>query len=217
MQGCVFCYLGKNAPSIWHPLDLSDDCVAAIGACVFRCAASAAHFLFGVRAMRAKCFLFGHSQAPYHLQEMIDRAVNDFYELGFRVFVVGYHGAFDQMATSALRRLKERHSDIFLFVLTPYHPAEREIPIPEGFDTSFYPPEMEYVPRKFCIARANEFMIRRSEGVICYARHPGNARNLYEKINQKKVFVRNIAWEEAHKENPEFLHPDAEKIVHNNG
>ena len=158
--------------------------------------------------MDLQCFLFGHSQAPYSLQEKIDRAVEDFYELGFRVFVVGYHGAFDQMATGALRRLKEKHPEVILFVLTPYHPAEREIPIPKGFDTSFYPPEMEYVPRKFCIVRANEHMIRRSDGVICYARYPGNARNLFEKINQKKVFVRNIAREEMRKENPAFIHPE---------
>lgn len=159
------------------------------------------------------CFLFGHSQAPYHLQEMIDRAVEDFYELGFRIFVVGYHGTFDQMATGALRRLKERHPEVILFVLTPYHPAEREIPIPEGFDTSFYPPEMEFVPRKFCIVRANEFMIRRCDGVICYARHPGNARNLFEKINQKKVFTRNIAWEEERKEGIMDNQPSAEELI----
>ena len=143
-----------------------------------------------------KCFLFGHSQAPYHLQDRIDKAVEDFYELGFRAFVVGFHGTFDQMAIGALRRLKVRHPDIFLFVLTPYHPSERKVYIPEDFDTSFYPPEMEYVPRKFCIVRANAFMIRRSEGVICYAKHPGNARNLFEKINQEKVLTRNLAWEE---------------------
>lgn len=30
-------YFGKNAPLIWHPLGSSDDCVAAMGLCVFRC------------------------------------------------------------------------------------------------------------------------------------------------------------------------------------
>lgn len=145
------------------------------------------------------CFLFGHSTAPYHVEELIEKAVNDYYEMGFTIFVVGYRGNFDRMATGALRRLKKRHPEVILFVLTPYHPAEREIPIPEGFDTSFYPPEMEFVPRKLCIVRANECMIRRSEGVICYACYPGNARNLFEKINQKKVLVRNVAEEAERK------------------
>ena len=150
--------------------------------------------------MDGMCFLFGHSQAPDHLQELIDKAVEDFYELGFRAFVVGYHGSFDRMAIRALRRLKERHPEVFLFVLTPYHPSERKVRIPKGFDTSFYPPEMDYVSRKFCVVRANEFMIRRCDGIICYARHPGSSQKLFEKINQKKVFTRNIAWEEERQE-----------------
>lgn len=145
------------------------------------------------------CFLFGHSQTPEHLQPLIDRAVKEYYELGFRIFIVGNYGDFDRMAIAAIRKLKKRYNDVIAFLLTPYHPSEREAPLPEGFDMTYYPDDMESVPKKLCIVRANEYMITHCDGCICYARHPGNARNLYEKVMKKQFFVRNIALEAERK------------------
>ena len=41
---------------------------------------------------------------------------------------------------------KRFHSDMRLTLLLPYHPAERPIPTPDGFDSTFYPLGMESVP-----------------------------------------------------------------------
>ena len=158
------------------------------------------------------CFLFGHSTAPESLQPMIERAVEDYYELGFRIFVVGYHGDFDRMAIGALRKLGKRHEDVTLLLLTPYHPSERDVPLPEGFDFPYYPDGMENVPKKLCIVRANEYMSTHCDGIICYARHPGNARNLFEKVSKKVLLTRNIAWEEKRREDPEYVPPEMPEI-----
>lgn len=47
------------------------------------------------------------------------------------------------MAAKAVINAKITHPEISLFLLLPYHPAERPIDLPLGFDGSFYPPGME--------------------------------------------------------------------------
>lgn len=66
-------------------------------------------------------------------------------------------------------------------MLLSYHPAERPIPTPYGFDGTFYPPEMESVPRKAGIIRANRYVVNHIDCLISYAWHSAsNARELVD-------------------------------------
>ena len=68
-----------------------------------------------------------------------------------------------------------------LFLLLPYHPADRPTPAPEGFDGTFYPPGMERVPMRAAIVRANRYMADHCDFLIAYAWHPAsNARELVD-------------------------------------
>ena len=68
-----------------------------------------------------------------------------------------------------------------LSLLIPYHPAERPIETPPGFDNTYYPPGMEKVPRKLAIVRANRYMVDHVDYLIAYAWHPAsNARDMVE-------------------------------------
>ena len=71
-------------------------------------------------------------------------------------FVVGRYGRFDQLAAEALRRAKERHPGIRLRLLIPYHPAQRPVDVPPGFDDTYYPEGMETVPKRLAILRAGQ-------------------------------------------------------------
>lgn len=42
-----------------------------------------------------------------------------------------------------MMKAKTRHPRVVLTMLLPYHPSERKIKLPDGFDRSWYPPEME--------------------------------------------------------------------------
>lgn len=138
------------------------------------------------------CFLFGHGDAPYEIQHRIEEAVEYHYlQHGVRQFYVGNHGAFDSMATSAVKAVKQMHRDIELYLLIPYHPAERAVPVPEGFDHTFYPP-LERVPRRYAIVRANRYMVDTCDTIICYASHFGNARNLLEYAKAKEILIQNL-------------------------
>lgn len=147
--------------------------------------------------MKKDCFLFGHGDAPDGIQPAIEEAVERHYEqYGARRFFVGSYGAFDAMAVRALRQVKLHHGDLELNMILAYHPAERQARIPEGFDHTFYPP-LEGVPRRYAIVRANRYMIEKSDTIICYVNHFGNARNLldYAERRRKKseIILDNIA------------------------
>ena len=128
------------------------------------------------------CFFIGHREASSEVLPALEEAVEQhIVEYGVTEFIVGNYGGFDHMAAKAVIAAKERHRGITLSMLIPYHPAERPLELPEGFDNSFYPPGMEKVPRRLAIVRANRFMVDHVDYLIAYAWHPAsNARDLVE-------------------------------------
>lgn len=112
------------------------------------------------------CFFIGHRNAPETLHPLLDEAIeHHITEYGVTEFVVGHYGRFDMMAAGAVRRAKERHPEITLLLLLPYYPFKYEA---ADYDSTYYPPGMENVPKPFAIVKANEHMIRTSEYLICY-------------------------------------------------
>ena len=102
-------------------------------------------------------------------------------EYGVTEFIVGHYGGFDRLAASAVKEAKRFYPEVKLILLLPYHPAERPISTPGGFDGTFYPPGMESVPRKIAIVRANRYVVDHVDYLIAYAWHPAsNARELVE-------------------------------------
>ena len=96
-------------------------------------------------------------------------------------------GVFDRLAASAVKAAKHLYPDVKLILLLPYHPAERPIPTPDGFDNTFYPPGMESVPRKIAIVRANRYVVDHVDYLIAYAWHPAsNAWELVEYGRRRK-------------------------------
>lgn len=141
------------------------------------------------------CFFIGHSQVPADIFSVLENAVErHIAEFEVKEFVVGHYGEFDRMAARAVISAKKRHPEIILSMLIPYHPAERPVELPMGFDNSFYPPGMEKVPRRLAIIRANRYMAEHVDYLIAYTWKPtGNSRNILEHAIQKNVVVTNIA------------------------
>ena len=115
-------------------------------------------------------------------------------EYGVTEFIVGHYGGFDRLAASAVKDAKRFYPEVRLILLLPYHPAERPIPMLEGFDGTFYPPEMESVPRKVAIVRANRYVVDHVDCLIAYAWHPAsNARELVEyakgRVKKAPLFI----------------------------
>ena len=141
------------------------------------------------------CFMFGHSDCPDDMLPKIEEAIeNSYSEHGVQFFYVGSRGRFDSLAATAVKRVKQRHADIRLYLLLAYHPAERPVILWDGFDGSYYPP-LEKVPRTYAILRANQYMVDTSDFIICYVKHIGNTRNLLEYAQKRKasgLYINNI-------------------------
>ena len=137
------------------------------------------------------CFFIGHREASEEIYPALYAAVEQhILEYGVTEFIVGHYGGFDRLAASAVKEAKRFHPEVKLTLLLPYHPAERPIPTPDGFDGTFYPPGMESVPRKIAIVRANRYVVDHVDYLIAYARHPAsNARELVEYARSQKQKV----------------------------
>lgn len=111
-------------------------------------------------------------------------------EYGVTEFIVGHYGGFDRLAASAVKEAKRFYPEVKLTLLLPYHPAERPIPTPDGFDGTFYPPGMESVSRKIAIVKANRYVVDHVDYLIAYVWHPAsNARELVEYVRSQKQKV----------------------------
>ena len=138
------------------------------------------------------CFFIGHREASEEIYTNLRAAVEQhIVEYGVTEFIVGHYGGFDRLAAKAVIEAKKIHPEVTLTLLLPYHPAERPAAAPKGFDGTYYPPDMERVPRRVAIVRANRYMVDHVDYLIAYAWHPAsNARELVEyAANHKKVHI----------------------------
>lgn len=140
------------------------------------------------------CFFIGHREISEEIFSALTEAVeHHIVHCGVTEFIVGNYGGFDRMAARAVISAKALYPGITLLLLLSYHPAERPIETPPGFDGTFYPPGMESVLRRYAIARANRYMIDHVDYLIAYARHPAsNAKELTAYALRKGVVVTNL-------------------------
>ena len=120
------------------------------------------------------CFFIGHREAPESIYPELAQTVEQLIGQGVVDFYVGHYGNFDRLAARTVIAAKQRHPEVRLTMLLPYHPAEREVILPSGFDSSLYPPGMENVPRRFAIARANRWMVEHCTHLVAYVTHPAS-------------------------------------------
>ena len=83
-------------------------------------------------------------------------------------------------------------------LVLPYHPAERPVEAPHGFDGTYYPEGMETVPRRFAIVQANKHMVENVDWLIAYVRHgASNSKRILEYAKKRSVPCINLAMEES--------------------
>ena len=134
------------------------------------------------------CFFIGHREASEEIYPVLYAAVEQhIVEYGVTEFIVGHYGGFDRLAALAVKEAKRFYPEVKLTLLLPYHPAERPIPMPDGFDSTYYPPGMESVPRKVAIVRANRYVVDHVDYLIAYVWHPAsNAREIVEYAQKRQ-------------------------------
>ena len=151
------------------------------------------------------CFFIGHREADERLLPVLQSLIQQLIEEeGVTEFYVGGYGGFDRIAGAAVKQLKAEYPHISLRIMIPYHPAERPVEAPNGYDGTYYPNGLEGVPKRFRIAKANRIMIDTSDWLIAYVCHgASNSRKLleYAERKEKKGMLRivNVAVTEIEK------------------
>ena len=140
---------------------------------------------------RKVCFLFGHRDTPEYIYAHLVDAIKKEIEKGAVYFYVGYRGSFDQMAIRALINAKQLYPHIVPMLLLSHHPALCPVSVPEGFAGSYYPP-IDLTPPKYSIVKSNEYAIKMSDSIICYAHWIGNSRNLLQKATKGNIPITNL-------------------------
>ncbi len=144
------------------------------------------------------CFFIGHREANERLLPRLELTVESLIqEEDVRYFYVGGYGGFDGIAATAVKRAKKKHPDVSLMLVLPYHPAERPIEKPPGYDGTYYPEGLERTPRPFAIVKANKIMVDTCDWLVCYVRHgASNSRNILEYAQRREqkglIKIRNI-------------------------
>ena len=148
---------------------------------------------------RKSRFFIGHRETSEEIYPELKAAVEQHItEYGVTEFIVGHYGGFDRLAARAVIEAKKNHLEVTLTMLLPYHPAEQPIPTPMGFDSTYYPPDMECVPHRVAIVRANQYMVDHVDYLIAYAWHPAsNAQQLvkyaYHRSQEKELTITYIS------------------------
>ncbi len=139
---------------------------------------------------KKRCFFIGHRDVSEKVYPaLLAEVERHIVELDVTEFIVGHYGEFDRLAAKAVIFAKQAHPNVSLLLLLPYHPAERPVKIPASFDGAYYPSNMETVPRRVAIVRANRYMVDHVDCLIACAWHPAsNARELvnYARTQQKR-------------------------------
>ena len=147
------------------------------------------------------CFFIGHREADERLLPNLEFEIERLIRLeNVRYFYVGEYGGFDRIAATAVKRAKQKYPGVTLMLVLPYHPAERPVEKPPGYDGTYYPEGLEKIPRPFAIVKANQLMVDSCDWLSCYVRHgASNARKLleYAQRREKKELIKitNIAEE----------------------
>ena len=134
------------------------------------------------------CFFIGHREADERLLTRLELIIKRLIaEENVRYFYVGGYGGFDRIAAAAVKRAKQKYPDITLMLVLPYHPAERAVPTPNGFDGTYHPEGLENTPRRYAIVRTNHIMVDTCDWLVCYVRHgASNSRNLLEYARRRE-------------------------------
>lgn len=145
--------------------------------------------------IKKACCGFGHREVFENITEKVYRAVLVAVEQGCEVFYTGAMGQFDELFSSAVRRLKKGYPNIKLICVKPYFSKdinENGDYLYSLYDEIIIPTVLADIHYKKVITQRNQWMIDRSNIVIGYSiRDYGGANTAikYAKKQGKTVLL----------------------------
>ncbi len=111
----------------------------------------------------------GHRDVPEpeKVKIWLKEAVEELILEGATCFFLGGYGQFDALAAAVVREQKKLHPQVRSVLVLPYLDRYYDA---YAYDETVYPP-LESVPKRYAIARRNEYMVDRADAVIAFVVH----------------------------------------------
>lgn len=150
--------------------------------------------------MKKRCCFAGHSDYHYtdelyhQLILLIEKLIT---QENVLEFLIGNYGAFDRLCAQAVRSLKNRYPDIQSNLVIPYLTADitnNQEWYADRFDRILLADLPENTPKKLQILKCNEYLVNRSDVIICYTVYSwGGAAKTVEYAKKKQLPIWNLA------------------------
>lgn len=136
------------------------------------------------------CTFIGARDTPFTLREHIKKAIIDLISKGVCEFYVGNNGNFDYMVQSVLFELRSEYNIKFDIVLSYID----EVALIGNQAFTIYPEELANVPKRFAISKRNDYLLKKSNIVICYVNNTySNSYKFTQKALKKGYTVINLS------------------------
>lgn len=110
-------------------------------------------------------------------------------------FLVGNYGDFDRLSARAVRALKEKYSNIQLNLVVPYLTSEinenKELYY-KNYDNILITDMPENTPMKVQILKANQYIVSKSQFLVCYIKYSFGGASKTLEYAKKKTNVKII-------------------------
>ena len=109
-------------------------------------------------------------------------------------FMVGNYGNFDNFVKKILFSIKENYPHIKITLVIPHLIASLKETENQGYECILVADMPENTPHKYRILKCNEYIVNKSQFMICYVKNTwGGAYKTYEYAKKKNVKIYNLA------------------------
>ncbi len=118
---------------------------------------------------KKSCCFLGHRLVfcKKEIKEKLKEVVESKLKEGYKYFLMGNHGEFDEIALSVCRSLKQKYTDIQIFlIITNLNHLHSKRGLYDDIQTVVYDVEVEHFKKR--ITLSNKFMVDDCESVICW-------------------------------------------------
>ena len=143
--------------------------------------------------MSKACCGFGHREVFENISEKIYSAVKEAAEQGCELFYTGAMGNFDELFSSAVRRLKKEYPNIKLVCVKPYMTKDINTYgdyLYKLYDDIIVPTELADIHYKTVIHKRNQWIVDNSSIIIGYIKRGcGGAYKALKYAEKQKKYI----------------------------